>query len=139
MIIWDYRVKITIMKKFLILLLIIGFLSIGIMGVSMMKSHSDCLVSGFEYCTVDVSSMLDTHAGVFSNLSNAVFDISLFLAIGLSLLVLRFIVINPVIREFFLGNKRENLYFEKLASYKKPFYGWLAIHENSPSFSIARI
>lgn len=128
-----------IMKKFLILLLIIGFLGIGIMGISMMKSHSDCLISGLGDCTVDVSSMLNVHTSVFSNLSNAVFDISLLLMAGLSLLILKFIKIHLRNREFFLTNKQENLCFEKLAAYKEPFYGWLAIHENSPSFLMAQI
>lgn len=127
------------MKKLLVLLLITGFLAVGIMGVSMMKSHNDCLVSGFEYCTIETSSILNSHISVFSNLSNAVFDISLFLMMGIGLLALGLVEIDLKNRGLFTDNGRNNLYFEKLAAYKEPFYGWLAIHENSPSFLTAQI
>lgn len=126
------------MNKILIIFLIFIFLVIGVMVISTMQSHNDCFLNKMGNCSQDVLSMIKAHLGLFLTLSEGVLGHSLLLISLFVLAVLGLIKNFPIKKEpaFY---RRNNFSFKRLASHKKPFYEWLSVHENSPSFVRARI
>lgn len=126
------------MKRFFILLLIVAFTGLVIMGIFMMKSHGDCFLDKMGSCSPDVLLMIKAHMGLFLTLSEGILGHSLLLISLFGLVVFGLIKYFSIKEQsVFYGCKK--FYFEKLALHKKPFYDWLSVHENSPSFVYARI
>ena len=126
-------------KNFLVILLI-GLIGMGIIGVSMMSSHSDCLFGKLGPCTADVLVMINAHFSAFQALSGGVLaSLSL-----LSLIIISFVLVLSVFLLGYFGAdfsflKIRLLFLENSAKrYKEDICRWLAIHENSPSFALAR-
>lgn len=130
---------ITAMNRFFIIALSLAFLSVGIVGVSMMGSHSDCLFGKFGSCAMDAVAMVSSHFAVFGVLSSAFFPTPIVL---ISLLVFLLLILSILTD---LLNVRLVLYkgYELLSRrtsylFKEEFCHWLSLHENSPSLSAAR-
>ncbi len=129
------------MIKLPALLLIFAFLSVGIVGISMMGPHNECLFGKIGTCASDVLAMINAHFGAFETLSAAVFGrliVIVAMLISLLAVALGVFLINIDIN-FSLAKKRFLLMQNSTQYSKETLCHWLSLHENSPSFSLARI
>jgi len=123
------------MNRLLTSLLIIGFLSVLLGGVSMMDSHDNCLFGKLVNCAGNPIAMVNAHYTAFQNLGAVAFS-SLAFAF-----VLFYFALGAVWR--MRAKNADSLFLKKYlvrledsySSFKKSFYRWLALHEHSPSFA----
>ena len=126
------------MKKAFLGFIVIGFIGMGIASHSMMYSHSDCLFGKLGPCTTDVLIMINAHFGAFQSLSAAIFSTLAVLTLAILLFLADYL--SDYFGIAFSFKKFSFLIFpDSTDSLKERICGWLAMHENTPSFALARI
>ncbi len=127
------------MSRFFIILLLLAFLAVGIIGVSMMSSHSDCFFGKISLCTSDILTMISAHFNALNLLSAAVFPVSIISLIFFIVLLLSYSISVNLFNFCIFLCRRYSLFLKEIPPcFKREFYRWLSLHENSPSFYIVR-
>ena len=105
----------------------------------MMNSHSDCFFGKISSCTANALKMIDAHFNALGLLSAAVFPTRIiFLIFFVVLLMISIVSINLLNACIVLYRHCIDLLKEAPRLFKREFYRWLSLHENSPSLSIVR-
>ena len=127
------------MSRFSVILLLLAFLAVGIVGVSMMNSHSDCFFGKISSCAANAINMIDAHFNALGLISAAVFPTKIIFLISLVvLLLISAILINLFNSRIVLYRRYISFLKEIPPRFKREFYHWLSLHENSPSFFAVR-
>lgn len=124
------------MNRLLSLILLISLLAIGIIGLSMMRSHEDCLFGKLDLCSGGILAMINSHMSTFQSLF-AVLVVSLIASVAAMILIILFS--NTDLSEIGPPSFSRYALLEKIHFlFKKEFYRWLALFEHSPALVLAR-
>lgn len=133
----DYN---KIVNKFLVKLLLVGFIGIAVFGFLAMGHSADfkgkCLASvvNRSICPVNMADAVNFYLSAFKSFSLAVlsFGLNLMALAAVFAAVLCFVIFSPLFN--FNSFSFSKSVFAAPANIKRNFLRWLSLHEQSPNF-----